>query len=148
MTMTTADMPEPVEPSRHSAPSGPRSQAPKRRTFTSAYKQRILRQYDSLSDPVERGALLRREGLYHSHLECWRSTLVNKGGGRSPAPERSGGRPTRSEAEIDNQRLRAENQRLAAELARTQAALDIAGKVYVLLETLSESTDSDTKPSK
>jgi len=70
--MTTADMPEHGEPSRHRGPAGPRAQAPKRRTFTTAYKQRILSRYDSLTDPVERGALLRREGLYHSHLEYWR----------------------------------------------------------------------------
>lgn len=149
MTMTTADMPEHGEPSRHRGPSGPRAQAPKRRTFTTAYKQRILSSYDSLTDPVERGALLRREGLYHSHLEYWRATLANKGEDSRPVPEKSAsGRPPLTEAEIGNQRLRAENERLTAELARTKAALDIAGKVCVLLETLSESTDSDTKPNK
>src|SRR5512144_822667 len=101
--MTTADMPEHGEPSRHRGPSGPRAQAPKRRTFTTAYKQRILSRYDSLTDPVERGALLRREGLYHSHLEYWRATLPpDKGGDAPPAPEKSpGGRPALSEAEVE-----------------------------------------------
>jgi transposase len=45
---------------------------PKRRTFTAAYKLSIVEAYDQLSDPGERGALLRREGLYHSHIQKWR----------------------------------------------------------------------------
>ena len=149
MTMTMADMPEHAEPPARNAPSAPRAQAPKRRTFTTSYKQRILRQYDSLTDPVERGALLRREGLYHSHLEYWRATLTNKAGDAPPAAEKSvGGRPTHSDAEVAIQRLRAENDRLTAELSRAKAALDVTGKLCALLETLSESADSDTKPSK
>ncbi len=149
MTMTTADMPEHAEPAAGNAPSAPRAQAPKRRTFTTSYKQRVLRQYDSLTDPVERGALLRREGLYHSHLEYWRATLTNKAGDVPPAAEKSlGGRPAHSEAKVEIQRLRAENDRLTAELSRTKAALDVTGKLCALLETLSESADSDPKPSK
>jgi hypothetical protein len=46
---------------------------PKRRTFTTAYKARILAEFDALPDgSPERGELLRRERLYHSHLEHWR----------------------------------------------------------------------------
>src|SRR5450755_2847010 len=52
---------------------GPRAGQPKRRTFTAAYKIKILERYDELEDPRERGALLRREGLYHSHIEYWRA---------------------------------------------------------------------------
>ena len=91
--MTTADMPKHGEPSRHRGPSGPRAQAPKRRTFTTAYKQRILSRYDSLTDPVERGALLRREGLYHSHLEYWRATLADKGEDSPACPGKVGWGP-------------------------------------------------------
>jgi hypothetical protein len=43
---------------------GPRAARPRRRTFTAEYKMRILQQYEQLDDPRERGALLRREGLY------------------------------------------------------------------------------------
>jgi len=84
VTMTSADIPDRAEPPARSALSGPRAQAPKRRTFSTAYKQRIVRQYDSLTDPVERGVLLRREGLYHSHLEYWRATLPTDKGGNAP----------------------------------------------------------------
>ena len=52
---------------------GPRAKAqPKRRAFTAAYKARILREYDELESGRERGALLRREGLYSSHIDGWR----------------------------------------------------------------------------
>jgi transposase len=52
----------------------PRAGQPKRRTFTADYKLAILQQYERLEDPRERGALLRREGLYHSHIEYWRES--------------------------------------------------------------------------
>ena len=47
---------------------GPRAGQPKRRTFTAAYKLKILERYEQLEDPRERGALLRREGLYHTPI--------------------------------------------------------------------------------
>jgi transposase-like protein len=45
---------------------------PRRRTFTAKYKLKILREADACSQPGEVGALLRREGLYTSHLSAWR----------------------------------------------------------------------------
>src|ERR1039457_6142391 len=113
---------------------GPRADRPKRRTFTPAYKLAIVEQYDQLADGRERGALLRREGLYHSHIQQWRE-----------AGEK-GTLPARSAAEVDNERLRKENGKLARELARTRAALEVVGKAHALLELLSESADSGTKP--
>ena len=50
----------------------PRACEPKRRAFTAAYKARILREYDELESGRERGAPLRREGLYSSHIDGWR----------------------------------------------------------------------------
>ncbi len=145
--MTMADMPGGPQGGDGSGASrrGPRAETPKRRVFTTGYKRRILERYDALTDPAERGALLRREGLYHSHLEYWRKNQ-DEGTTGSP-PGKPAGRPTRSAAEIENDRLRAENERLTAELTRTKAALDVAGKVYALLETLSESANSDARPS-
>ena len=61
------------EDERVASRRGPRAGQPKRRTFTAAYKIKILERYDELEDPRERGALLRREGLYHSHIEYWRA---------------------------------------------------------------------------
>jgi transposase-like protein len=123
---------------------GPRADRPKRRTFTLAYKLAIVEQYDQLADGRERGALLRREGLYHSHVQQWREA-INKG--TLPAfSSKPAGRPARSAAEVDNERLRKENEKLARDLARTRAALEVVGKAHALLELLSESADSGTKP--
>jgi transposase-like protein len=122
---------------------GPRPGRPKRRTFTAAYKARIVREYDQAESPGERGALLRREGLYTSHISQWRNSRDT--GAENGLAERPAGRPARSAADAENERLRKENEKLAAELARTKAALEVVGKAHALLELLSESADSDAK---
>ena len=122
---------------------GPRAGRPRRRAFTVDYKMRILAEYEQLDDPGERGALLRREGLYTSHISEWRKAR-DKGAADGLA-EKPAGRPGRSAAEAENERLRKENEKLAAELARTKAALDVVGKAHALLELLSGSADSDAK---
>lgn len=70
MTMTMADMTDRAEGDDR-APHPAAARGRRRRSGGSsrlAYKRRIMARYDALSDPAERGALLRREGLYHSHL--------------------------------------------------------------------------------
>jgi transposase len=126
---------------------GPRSGRPKRRAFTAEYKMRILRQYEELADdPQGRGALLRREGLYTSHLSEWRK--ARDASAETGLADKPSGRPRRNAAEAENERLREENEKLTAELARTKAALDVVGKAHALLELLSESADSDAKRQK
>lgn len=122
---------------------GPRSGRPKRRAFTAAYKARILREYDQAESPGERGALLRREGLYTSHISQWRSSRDT--GAENGLEERPAGRPARSAESAEIEKLRTENEKLTAELARTKAALEVVGKAHALLELLSESADSGTK---
>ena len=61
---------------------------PKRRTFTAAYKAKILAEFDALPEnSTERGALLRKERLWHSHIEDWRrqrdAGSLSPGGNRS-----------------------------------------------------------------
>ena len=122
---------------------GSRPGRPKRRTFTAAYKVRIVREYDQAESPGERGALLRREGLYTSHISQWRNSRDT--GAENGLAERPAGRPARSAADAENERLRKENEKLSAELARTKAALEVVGKAHALLELLSGSADSDAK---
>src|SRR6266508_524158 len=109
---------------------------PRRRSFTAEYKARILEEYDAL--PVgseERGALLRREGLYTSHIAEWRK--ARDAGAREGLAAKQ--KVKRSAEQIELETLRRKNQRLEAELARTKTALEITGKVHALLEQLSES---------
>ena len=82
---------------------------PKRRTFTAAYKARILAEFDALPEGSPgRGALMRRERLYHSHLEHWRH---QQEAGTLPA---TSGKPGKSAEAEELARLRAENKKLKA----------------------------------
>ena len=115
---------------------------PRRRTFTAEYKARILDEYDALAvGSSERGALLRREGLYSSHLAEWRKARdAGAQEGLAPKPKAK-----RSIEQVELERLRRRNDRLEAELAKTRSALDVMGKLHALLEGLSESADIDPK---
>lgn len=129
-----------------SSPTGPRADQPRRRTFTPEYKLAIVAEYDRATEPGARGALLRREGLYHSHIIEWRKardagTLAGTAAPAGGTPARSRRRPGKTSEQAEIERLRQQNERLATDLARTKAALDIMGKAHVLLEMLSESTD-------
>ena len=129
--------------------------------FTAEYKLAMVAEYDRATEPGERGGLLRREGLYHSHIIEWRKardagTLVARPAAERPqarqgkenepaAPRRRRrGGSTGEQAEVE--RLRRQNERLARDLARTQAALEIMGKAHALLELLSESADPTREP--
>jgi transposase len=142
-----------------SSSGGPRADQPRRRSFTPEYKLRMVAAYDRATEPGERGALLRREGLYHSHIIEWRKardagTLVARSaaeppgpaGGEQPVsgPRRRRGRVSAEQAELE--RLRRQNEKLAKDLARSQAALEIMGKAHALLELLSESAEPKREP--
>ena len=115
---------------------------PRRRSFTAEYKARILDEYDALpTGSSERGALLRREGLYTSHIAEWRR--VRDAGAREGLAPKVKLRRSPEQVELEN--LRRRNERLEAELERTKTALEITGKVHALLEQLSESAAPETK---
>jgi transposase len=101
----------------------------KRRVLTAAYKARILRLADSCTKPGELGALLRREGLYSSHLSTWRRQrdqgLVPQKRGRKKDPD--------TEVRRENARLERENARLAEKLRHAELIIDVQKKVAALL---------------
>jgi transposase-like protein len=109
-----------------------------RRTFTAAYKRRIVTEYDGLTEHGARGALLRGEGLYSSHIDTWRRAI-----GRGELTDSPSALPGSSTAAArENGRLRAENARLTAELAKSEAIVEILGKTYALLEMVSKSAET------
>ena len=135
MTMTLADRPVVV------GAVNPRAERPKRRTFSAEYKLRIVAEYEA-AEPGEKGALLRREGLYSSHVVEWRRARDAGALNGLAAQPRSG---ARSSGQVENDALRRDNERLARELAKTRAALDVVGKAHALLELLSESAEPEKR---
>jgi transposase-like protein len=109
-----------------------------RRTYTARYKAQILAEYDAL-DAAGRGALLRRHGLYTSHIAKWRKQR-DQGGlaalGGTP------GRPSLDPRERELRRLQQENTRLQAELSKAHQVIAVQGKLSALLEQLATSSAS------
>lgn len=116
---------------------------PRCRTFTAEYKAKVLAEYEALAPGgTGRGALLRREGLYTSHIAEWRRAR-DAAGLEALAPKVRRAKRSPEQAEIE--KLRGRNARLEADLARTRLALEITGKAHALLEMLSEGADSGPK---
>lgn len=104
-----------------------------RRRFTAEYKRRILKEADGCSKPGEIGALLRREGLYSSHLSAWRAAR-ERGELAGLAPKRRG--PSPKPIDARDRRIRAlerENRRLSARAERAEALVEVQKKLSVLL---------------
>ena len=103
----------------------------KRREFSPAYKNRILTEVDGCAEAGQIGSILRREGLYSSHLTTWRRQR-EQGELSGPTGTRRG-RPARSEIEQEVTRLRQENEVLQQRLTQAEAILDIQKKVSLLI---------------
>ena len=116
---------------------------PRRRVFTAEYKLGVLSEYDAAPEG-EKGSILRREGLYSSHVTEWRKA---RDAGALGALESRARQSKRHPAEVELEKLRRQHQRTEAELARTKLALDLLGKASALLESLAESADNE-RPSK
>ena len=107
----------------------PRAQ---RRRFSAAYKLRIVREAEACTAPGEIGALLRREGLYTSHLSAWRKAR-RKGTLQGLMPKKRGVKPTRDAKDTRIRALEAKVTRLEKELDKAHTILDVQGKVAGLL---------------
>jgi transposase len=102
----------------------------RRRQFTASYKLRILEEADQCSLPGQLGALLRREGLYSSHLAEWRRHRA-QGTLAALGPRRRGQAPPAIDP-ADFARLRHENERLTRQLATAETIIEIQKKVSTL----------------
>ncbi len=112
----------------------------KRRMHSASYKARILAEYEPL-DATGRGALLRREGLYSSHISTWRALRDR---GALAALATAPGRPPADPLERENVRLQRENERLQKELTTAHRVIEVQGKLSALLEQLATSSASPT----
>jgi transposase-like protein len=105
----------------------------RRRTFTAAYKLRILDAVEAARGSGEIGALLRREGLFSSHLTKWKAQR-RAGALRALAPQRRGPKahaPNPLAGRVAE--LERDNRRLTHRLARAEAINEIQKKVSELL---------------
>ena len=109
----------------------------RRRTFTAQYKLDVVAEYDAAAIG-EKGAVLRREGLYSSHVTEWRRAR-DAGTLAGPRPR---GRPPADPRDAQIARLRKEKAKLEQELAKARFVVDVQSKLQALLETISEGADT------
>jgi transposase len=139
-------------------PVGPLDPAarPVRRSFTAAYRAQVVAEYEA-APHGEKSAVLRREGLYQSQIREWTNArdAVSRDAAAPRPPRRPhrkspvvGGNPLVPSGSAEVDRLRVENQRLTRELTKSQAVVSIMGKLQGLLESISESTDTPTPPTR
>jgi transposase len=115
---------------------------PRRRTFSAEYKLRIVEEYDACAGDGDKGALLRRERLYSSHIVEWRR--ARDAAARSGLAK--GIRPKRSKDAVALDKATKKIERLESDLAKHKLALEISGKAHALLEMLAESAPDENKP--
>jgi len=113
-----------------------------RRQFSVEYKRRILAEAEGCSQRGELGALLRREGLYSSHLDKWRKqkeqgNLTGKGekGGRKPEPQAN-----------ELVRLQRENEQMRVRLERAEQIIEVQKKLAHLLGTMCAESEGHGMP--
>ena len=114
-----------------------------RRRFTAAYKRRILSQADACTESGAIGELLRREGLYSSHLSKWRAqreAALHEGLSKPRGRQRQEKNPLAGE----NARLQKENQRLQARLTQAQTIIEVQKKLSQLLGLSENPTHPET----
>ena len=116
------------------------SARPTRRRFTVEQKLRILAEYEAAKTPEARGAVLRREGIYSSHIALWRQKRDS--GGKAAFDRKRGPKPNPYARELE--KLRRENERLLKRTAQLEKIVEVQGKMQALLQELGS---KETAPS-
>src|SRR3954469_14003941 len=122
-----------ARPAREGVPDPELVERAKRRRFTAEYKLRILKQAEAYTRPGEIGAMLRREGLYTSHLTAWRK---QRDAGALEGLDRQRGRKPADPREAELARLCRRAERAEAELDKARKVIEIQGNVSALLEQM------------
>jgi transposase len=128
------------------ASAGDPAPRPTRRVFSPEYKLAMVAEYENAPNG-EKGAILRREGLYSSHIIEWARArdagALADGPAESTTPVK---RAKKTAEQVELEKLRRRNEKLESDLKKTRMALDIMGKAHALLEELSEGAANDEPP--
>jgi len=132
---------------RRATPDPEVVERPVRRRFTADYKHRILTEVDAAADTGTVGRILRREGLYSSHLTSWRKKR-EQSQRTALEPKKRGPKPTpKNPLQAENAKLARENARLNKKLRRAELIIDLQKKVSqilgITLPVLEESDDDE-----
>jgi transposase len=139
MTMTNASL---VARAQNGEVRDDPAAKPARRRFTTEYKHAIVEEYDDAAETGVKGAILRREGLYTSHIVEWRRAK-EAGALAGLAPKH---RKKRSSSERELLRATKRIERLEGQLANHKQALEIQGKASELLSRLlAESSENEAE---
>ncbi len=113
----------------------------KRRKFSAEYKRRILEEADNCTEPGQIGALLRREGLYSSHLSTWRRQR-DQGLVQALSPKKRG-RKRKDELEREVAKLQRENEQLQTSLEQAEMIIEVQKKLSEVLGLAPRENGSD-----
>jgi transposase-like protein len=128
---------------QRTTPSSEVLEKPVRRRYTVEYKARILAEADACSEPGMLGELLRREGLYSSHLTTWRRQR-DQGALAGLTPKRRGRKAKPKNPLADEvARLQRENERLKEQLRQAELVVDVQKKVSEMLNIPLKTPDSE-----
>ena len=119
--------------------------APLQPVFTIPLAVLAVEEADRATDPGAIGVLLRREGLYSSHLVTWRRER-QAGILKGLTPHKRGPKSKRSPLEEENQKLRRENERLTEQIRKAEIVIDVQKKVGTLLGWPLPKADPEEKP--
>jgi len=115
-----------------------------RRRFTGEYKADILRRADACSEPGEVGELLRKEGLYSSHLFVWRAQRDSGAIQGLRSKKRGPKTKARDPLVTENERLRRQNEQLQRRLEQAELIIDVQKKLAHLLGIQLPKTDDES----
>jgi transposase len=130
---------------QHGIPDPEVSAMPKRRTFTAEFKLRILNEVAACKSRGEIGGILRREGLYSSHLTTWRREREE--GALAALGKRRGRKSLRHPLADEVEKLQHENDLLRRRLAQAELIIDVQKKVSALLGIPLKTPDTDESAS-
>lgn len=139
-------MPKPLRVSPPDSASSIQVKAPRtkgRRQFSAAEKQRLVRAADACAHG-ELGALLRKEGIYHSQLMDWRRQLA-KSGGAGLEPKKTGPVPKYDAKDREIMALNSKVKKLERELGIVNSLVELQKKAQALIAAMREEDASCTR---